>query len=195
MWLTDTGSDILVSLDTVSLFATVPVEEVLEIIRNKLLEDDKLAECLILQVDAIIVLLEMCQKTMNFQLTGSSTKREHGYGELSVSSDNRTFWKPSALCGRTESITVALICSWCIAIWPLGLDSSKEFFNHINSWKPAIKYTMQAETASAILFLNVISHQERIYNGHQSLQKTHTHWPLSSFPIESPTTCEKRSCA
>jgi hypothetical protein len=22
-----------------------------------------------------------------------------------------------------------------------------------------------------------------------------THWPLSPFPIESPTTCEKRSCA
>ena len=62
MRLTDTGSDILVSLDTVSLFANVPVEEVLEIIRNKLLEDDKLAECLVLQVDAIIVLLGMCQK-------------------------------------------------------------------------------------------------------------------------------------
>jgi len=49
----DTGSDILVSFDTVSLFVNVPVE-VLEIVRNKLLEDDTLAEHLILEVDAIM---------------------------------------------------------------------------------------------------------------------------------------------
>jgi hypothetical protein len=59
------------------------------------------------------------------------------------------------------------------AIWCLGFDSSLEFFNHINSWKPAIKHTTEEETASAILFND--DHKERMYNGHQSLQKTHTH--------------------
>jgi len=56
-------------------------------------------------------LLEVCHKTTNFQLTGSSTKNEHGYGELSVSSDNRTFQKPSVQHGRTVHITVALMCT------------------------------------------------------------------------------------
>jgi hypothetical protein len=38
------GSDILVSFDVVSLFINVPVEEALDIIRNKWLEDETLAE-------------------------------------------------------------------------------------------------------------------------------------------------------
>jgi hypothetical protein len=75
VWLTDTGSDILVSFDTFSPLANVPVEEVLEIIKNKLPEDDTLAEHLVLEVDAIMELLEVCHKTTNFQLRSSSTKR------------------------------------------------------------------------------------------------------------------------
>jgi hypothetical protein len=47
----------------------------LEIVRNKLLEDDTLAEHLVLEVDAIMELLEVCHKTTTFQLTGYSTKK------------------------------------------------------------------------------------------------------------------------
>lgn len=50
-------SDILASLDVVSLFNEVPVEEILDIIRNKLWEDDTLAENSILGVDVIMGLL------------------------------------------------------------------------------------------------------------------------------------------
>jgi hypothetical protein len=45
--------DILVSFDVVSLLTNVPVEEVLDVIRKKLLENDKLAEQSFLEVDAI----------------------------------------------------------------------------------------------------------------------------------------------
>jgi len=38
------GSDILVSFDVVRLYTNIPAEEILEIIGNKLLESDKLAE-------------------------------------------------------------------------------------------------------------------------------------------------------
>ena len=78
-WLTDTGSDILVSFDTVGLFANVPVEEVLEIMRNKLVEDDTLAEHLILEVDTITECVIKPQ-TSNWQVLPQ--KIEHGYGEL-----------------------------------------------------------------------------------------------------------------
>lgn len=50
-------SDILASLDVVSLFNEVPVEEILDIIRNKLWEDDTLAENSVLGVDVIMGLL------------------------------------------------------------------------------------------------------------------------------------------
>jgi len=53
-------SDILASFDVVSLFTEVPFEEVLNIIRNKLWEDDTLAENSVLWVDAIMELLELC---------------------------------------------------------------------------------------------------------------------------------------
>jgi hypothetical protein len=49
--------NILVSFDVVSLLTNVLVEEVLDIIRNKLLEDDTLAELSVLEVDVIRDLL------------------------------------------------------------------------------------------------------------------------------------------
>jgi len=47
----------LVSSDVVSLLTNVPVEEFLDVIRNKLLEYDTLAEQSVLEVDAIRELL------------------------------------------------------------------------------------------------------------------------------------------
>jgi hypothetical protein len=56
----------LVSFDVVRLFTNIPAEEALEIIGNKLLESDKLAKCSVLEVDAIMELLEVCLKTTYF---------------------------------------------------------------------------------------------------------------------------------
>jgi hypothetical protein len=53
---------------------------------------------------------------------------------------------------------------------------------------------MEAETASAILFLDVMVMRKGCTMDTKVYRK-HTHWPLSPFPIESPTTFEKRSCA
>jgi hypothetical protein len=49
--------NILVSFNVVSLFTNFPLEEVLDVIRNELLEDDILAEQPVLEVDAIRELL------------------------------------------------------------------------------------------------------------------------------------------
>jgi hypothetical protein len=53
-------SDILVSFDVVSLSTSVLVDEVLDIIRNELREDDTLAERSVLGVDTTMQLLEVC---------------------------------------------------------------------------------------------------------------------------------------
>jgi hypothetical protein len=57
------SSDILVSFDVVSLFTHVPVDEALQVIRNKLHNDDTLAGRSALQVEAIMELLEVCLRT------------------------------------------------------------------------------------------------------------------------------------
>jgi hypothetical protein len=54
------SSDTLVSFDVVSLFTNVPVDEALQVIRNKLHNDDTLAERSPLQVEAIMELLDVC---------------------------------------------------------------------------------------------------------------------------------------
>jgi hypothetical protein len=53
-------SDTLARFDVVSLLTEFLFEEILDIIRNKLWEDDTLAENSVLVLDAIIQLLELC---------------------------------------------------------------------------------------------------------------------------------------
>jgi hypothetical protein len=60
--------DTLVSFDVVSLFTNAPVDKALQIIWNKLHNDDKLVELSVLQVEAIMELLEVCLRTTYFQV-------------------------------------------------------------------------------------------------------------------------------
>ncbi|PNF20263.1 hypothetical protein B7P43_G15436 [Cryptotermes secundus] len=61
------SQDTLVSFDVVSLFTIVPVDEILQIIENKLHDDVTLTERSKLQVEAIMDLLEVCLRTTYFQ--------------------------------------------------------------------------------------------------------------------------------
>jgi hypothetical protein len=77
--------DALISFD-VSLFTNVPVDEALQVIRNKLHNDDTLAEHSVLQVEAIMELLGGLLE--NHIFSGGCqvlpTKRWRGCGKLSI---------------------------------------------------------------------------------------------------------------
>jgi hypothetical protein len=60
--------DTLVNFDVVSLFINVQFDEAVQVIRNKLPNDDKLAERSLLQVDTVVELLEICLRTTQFQV-------------------------------------------------------------------------------------------------------------------------------
>jgi hypothetical protein len=60
------NGDCLVSFDVVSLFANVPVEEVLQVIRNRLNRDPSFPERSLLQVDDVMELLDVCLTTTYF---------------------------------------------------------------------------------------------------------------------------------
>jgi hypothetical protein len=60
------SADTLVSFDFVGLFTTVPVDGALQVIRNKLHNDDTLVERSVLQVEAIMKLLEVCLRATYF---------------------------------------------------------------------------------------------------------------------------------
>jgi hypothetical protein len=59
--------DTLVSFDG-SLFTNIPVDKALQVIGNKLHNDDTLAERSVLQVEVIMELLEVCLRTAYFQV-------------------------------------------------------------------------------------------------------------------------------
>jgi hypothetical protein len=68
----------LVSFDVVSLFTDVPVDKALQVIRNKLHNDNTLAERPVLQVEAILELLEVCLKTIYFQVNDKFFQQKDG---------------------------------------------------------------------------------------------------------------------
>jgi hypothetical protein len=93
------GSDILVSFDVVTLLTNIPAEEVLEFTGNKLLESDKLAESSVLEVDAIMELLEVCLKTTHFEVDSKffppppkKKKKAWLWGALCLQWKATTFW-------------------------------------------------------------------------------------------------------
>jgi hypothetical protein len=72
------SSETLVSFDIVSLFTNVPGNEALQIIRNKLHNDDTLAERSVLQVIVIMELLEVCLRTTYFQVDDKFFQQNDG---------------------------------------------------------------------------------------------------------------------
>jgi hypothetical protein len=60
--------DTLISFDVVSLFTNELISKVLKVIRNKLHNKDTLEEGPVLQIEAIMELLEVCLRTAYFQV-------------------------------------------------------------------------------------------------------------------------------
>jgi hypothetical protein len=56
----------------------VPVDEALQVIRNKLDNDDTLAESSILEVGAIMEILEVCLRTTYFQVGDKFFQQKDG---------------------------------------------------------------------------------------------------------------------
>jgi hypothetical protein len=64
------NEDYLVSFDVVSLFTNVPVEEVLQVVINRLSRGLSFPERSPLQADDVMKLLDICLTTTHFQFEG-----------------------------------------------------------------------------------------------------------------------------
>jgi hypothetical protein len=154
--------DTLVCFDVVSLFTNVPVDEALQVIRNKLHNNNTLAERSVLQVGSIMELLEVCLKTAYFQVYDKFFQQTDGmamgsslspivsnicmelFEELALDSAQ---YKPSLWLRYIDDIFMVL---------PHGSEQLQNFLDQLNSLRPSINFTMEIESGSAIPFLNVL---------------------------------------
>ena len=68
----------LVSFDVTSLFTNVPIGEAIDVIRDRLREDEDLTERTPLSPDRIAELLGLCLKSTYFSYGGEFMNRRHG---------------------------------------------------------------------------------------------------------------------
>jgi hypothetical protein len=77
-------------------------------------------------------------------------------------------------------------------IWPHGPDKLQEFFEHINSLRPSIQFTMETEVDNKIPFLDVL-----VIKKHSTMTTTVYRKPSHTgrylISIKQSTPCKKRS--
>jgi hypothetical protein len=146
----------------VSLFTNVPVDEVLDVIKDLLTEDQTLAQRCPLQVDGIMELLEMCLRTTYFQVEDKFFQQKDGMAmgnSLSPVVSNiymehfeklaldTTEYKPTKWLRYVDDMFI---------VWPHGPDKLQEFYHHINNLRPSIQFTMERESNNHLPFLDVL---------------------------------------
>jgi hypothetical protein len=145
------SQDTLVSFDFVSLFTNVPIDETLQIIENKLRNDDTLAEQSILQVEALVELVEICLRTAYFHVDNKIFQQKDGmavgncpfpiisnifmehFEKLALDSAP---YKPSLWLRYVDDRFV---------VWPHGPEQLHNFLGHLSSLRPSISFTMETE--------------------------------------------------
>jgi hypothetical protein len=155
------NGDYLASFDVVSLFTNVPVEEVLQVIRNRLSADPSLPERSSLQAEDVMELLDICLTTTYFHFHDKFYQQKEGrtmgYSLYPVVSN--------IFIEHSEEIALDTAdhkpAKWfryvddTLVVWPHG-PAKLQQFHHLKSVRCAIKLTMEAETNTTLLFLDVL---------------------------------------
>ena len=143
-----------------ALFTCTPVQESLAIIKERLSNDNTLADRTDLSVDQVMSLLEYCLTTTYFQYDGQFYQQLEGAAMGSPVSpitanlfmeDFETkalasYPNPPRFWGRYIDDTLVIIKS----------DQIDSFTTHINSQYPAIKFTIEKEVDNKIPVLDVL---------------------------------------
>ena len=162
------NNDIMVSFDVVNLFPSVPIGDVLNIIKERLEGDATLATKTSLPVKGILDLLEICLKNVYFQYKEKFYSQKEGLpmgSSLSPALANifmdglekRIFQesedKPKLWLRYVDDTFI---------IWQHGKEKLETFFNYVNNVTPSIKFTYEVEKNNSLPFLDVLAIR---YNG------------------------------
>jgi hypothetical protein len=118
--------------------------------------------CLFLQVEAVVELLEFCLRTTYFHVDHNFFQQKYGMAmgnsllpivgnifmehseklSLGLAQDKPSLW---LRCADDTSV-----------VWPHGLERLQNFPSHFSSLRPSIHFTIETKLDSGIPFLNVL---------------------------------------
>ena len=151
----------IISYDIKALFTSVPIQSVLDIIKNKLENDQQLQQRTSMTVSHITSLLEYCLRSTYFVFQGEYYEQLEGaamgsplspiianiYMEEFETKALSTAPNPSTLWKRFVDDTFVVIQT----------SHKEEFFNHLNSLEESIQFTAEDTQADGSLpFLDVL---------------------------------------
>jgi hypothetical protein len=155
------NEDCFVSSDVVSLFTNVPVEEVLQVIRNRLITDPSFPECSQLQAEDVMELLGICLTTTYLQFEDKFYQQKEG-----MAMGNSLSLVVSNIVMNTEETVFDTAddkpAKWLsyvgdtVVVWLHGPATLQQFIHHLNRLRPTIKFTMQVEANDTLPFLDVL---------------------------------------
>ena len=150
----------MVSLDVVSLFTKVPTEETLAVVRDKLAADPLLEERTCIPIDNLMEMLTFCRVTTYFGM-GSDIYWQEGLAMSSplspvLANIYMEYFEEMALGSTSLKPTMWLrYVDDTFILWPHQEDV-QILFDHVNSFRPSIQFTMEKEQDNKLPFLDVL---------------------------------------
>jgi len=154
--------DRFISFDVESLYTNVPVKEALDIIRNRLEQDQTLENRTSLPVNAIIELLECCVNNSYFQEKDRFFSQNDGLPMGSsfsplIANIYMEWFEERAIESATQKPKLWLrYVDDTFILWDKNDDELQDFLQHLNSLRPSIKFTMEKEENNRLPFLDVM---------------------------------------
>ena len=152
----------MVSFDVKSLFTRVPIDECLEVIRQKLEKDNTLEDRTLMTPMTITNLIKRCMASTFFGYDDELYEQVEGapmgsplspviadmymefFEELAIETSE---FKPELWYRYVDDTFV---------LWKHGMDRLQEFLTHLNSLRDSIEFTMEAESDGKLPFLDVL---------------------------------------
>ena len=155
------GSEEMMSFDVVSLFTRVPVQEAVDVICDKLAEDDTLFERSEIGVDSIRKLMLACLECRYFLCLGAFYEQEGAPMGLSLSvvlaNAYMEHLEQSILTSATLKPTLwRRYVDDTFILWPHGDEALQEFHQQLNDFCPSIQFTLEREVDQKLPFLDVL---------------------------------------
>ena len=152
--------EMLVSFDVSSLFTNVPIDEAVQVIRDRLRRDETLVNRTTLSPDRVAELLETCLKSTYFCYGGEFYEQREGAAMGSpvsavVANLYMEFFEELALRSAPTKprLWKRYVDDTCCIVKKGTMEG---LLSHLNSVRPSIKFTVEVEKEGSLPFLDAL---------------------------------------